>query len=182
MEYPELVLAPTQVAVLHQMVVGGSHRTIAETLFLSPRTVDKQVAGIKRVLGTSLRTCLGIRAVRYRLVGPHHPIDHARRARHGGMWHPPTVRQLQIIHLLAGDTPIDEACSEVGASARTIRRDLSRVAAINGARNLIHAGALFEALGWTPSAVTEDPVAQTRTIVSRLLVETPVARYSQRRQ
>lgn len=159
--HPRPELTPAQHAVLCQLVVGTPRRVIARSLHLGDRAVDARIAEINRYLGTTQRLCLGARAIRSALVDPQNPIDQARRARRAATWSPPTTRQLQIVRLLAEDAPADTVCRELGVSTRTIRRDVFRLASANGARDLIHAGALFEVLGWirpsAPAPATPEP-------------------------
>lgn len=140
---------PTHLAVLQQLVVGSPRTAIAETLFLSGRTVDKRVAEIKQALETSTRLCLGARAVRHHLTRLTRAGGKRSVGSQGSTWYLPTQRQRQIIWLLASDVTVDEVPARIRVSMRTLRRDLSDLAATNGAHNLIHAGALFEALAWT---------------------------------
>src|SRR5690606_17791156 len=111
--------------------------------------VDICTARLKDVLGTSLRLCIGARAVRFRYVDPRRPISCAQALRTGQAWVDPSARQLDILRLLADGGSVEEAAAQVRISARTVRKDLTRLACANGARTYIHAGALFQALAWT---------------------------------
>jgi DNA-binding NarL/FixJ family response regulator len=142
-------LTPTQLAVLDQLVVGATRQVIAERLHLSERTIDSRVAEIRRLLGVTQRICLGALAVRHWLVDRQAPVSSARARRPGDDWVAPTTRQRRLVRRLAGGATVDVASREMGLSARTLRHDLTRLAAANGAGTPTHAGALYEALDWT---------------------------------
>lgn len=161
--HPRSELTPAQLDVLCQLVVGTPRRVIARSLHLSGRAVDARIAEIKRYFETTQRLCLGARAVRSALVNTRDPIDQAVRERSGASWSPPTNRQCQIVRLLAEGALDDAVCREAGVSTRTIRREISQLASANGAHDLIHAGALFEALGWTRPAIQTTATRQAKT-------------------
>jgi DNA-binding NarL/FixJ family response regulator len=142
------ILARTHLDVLHWLVAGESRLAIATALHTTPRAVDLRVVLIKHALGTSYKLCLGVRAVRYGLVKPQHPIAHAIAHRTSSAWLRPTVRQHELLGLFADGASVDDVAEKTGMSVRTVRGEISHLAAANGARNGIHAGALFEAHGW----------------------------------
>lgn len=134
--------------MLQLLVVGASRQAVAEKLHLSVRAVDLRLAVIRRVLATSQRFCLGVRAVRHDWVDRHYPISHALARRRGGRWEEPIPRQRDIMWMLAAGESVDGVAEMFGMCVRTVRRDLAQLAAANGAAILVHSGALAEALGW----------------------------------
>lgn len=147
MTFPCAPLLARHRDVLRLLVVGATREHVIQALHLSSRAVDAYIAQIKHALRTHRRFCLGVRAVRWGYVDCDDPIIYARRP--GASWVEPTMRQLDVIRPLASGDSVEAAAGRIGMSASTVWRDLTRLATANGAVNMIHAGALFEALEWT---------------------------------
>jgi DNA-binding NarL/FixJ family response regulator len=141
-------LAPDHLALLHLLIVGGTRQTLARALHLSLRAVDVRIADLKRELATPDRFYLGARGVSQGWVDPLYPIAHARARRIGTGWVTPTVRQLDIVRRRGSGAAVAEVAAAIGVSKSTVRRELAGLAAVNGALNAVHAGALFQALEW----------------------------------
>lgn len=146
--HPSARLSSDLRTVLCCLVAGADLRAVSASLHLSPRTVDRRVADLKRLLLAPQPLCLGARAVRLGWVEPAHPICHAVARRRGNPFVPPSTRQSDVVRLLASGVGPAGVAVEIGISPRTVRQEVSRLAAVNGARSLVHAGALFRALGW----------------------------------
>lgn len=141
-------LTPTHLDVLYLLVIGASRDVIACDLYLSVRTVDQRIGDLKYALNAPNRFGLGVRAIRWRWIDPAYPISHASARREGSGWLPPSRRQYAILRLRAGGATVDEIANRINLSTSCVRKDLGQLAADNGARNAVSAGALFEALGW----------------------------------
>lgn len=144
-------LASMHLDVLYLLVIGAQRHTIARDLYLSTRTVDQRIADLKQTLGTADRFVLGVAAIRRRWIDPVYPVAHASARREGDDWFEPNPRQYEIIQLRANGATNAEIAEKFGVSAICVRRSLLRLAAANGARNAVNAGALFESLGWVRS-------------------------------
>lgn len=143
------LLSPTHLDVLYLLVLGAQRPIIARDLELPARTVDQRVAEIKRIVGAADRFGLGVGAIRQRLVNPVYPIAHASARLADAEWVTPTKRQYEFLRLRSNGSTIDQVAGKTGMSASSVRQQLARLAARNGAGNAVSAGALFEALGWT---------------------------------
>lgn len=141
-------LTPTHLDVLYLLVIGAQRDTIVRDLHLSARTIDQRIADLKYALNTPDRFGLGVSAIRWRWIDPAYPISHASARREGSDWLPPSRRQYAILRLRAGGATVDDTASRINVSTSCVRKELGQLAADNGARNAVSAGALFEALGW----------------------------------
>lgn len=141
-------LTPTHFDVLYLLVIGAQRDTIVRDLYLSARTIDQRIADLKYALNTPDRFGLGVSAIRWRWIDPAYPIGHASARRESVAWVEPSHRQYAILRLRAGGATIDNVAKRVNLSTSCVRKALSQLAADNGARNAINAGALFVALGW----------------------------------
>ncbi len=55
---PLAPISPAEIRVLHALCRGGSNRSIAAELFLSPRTVESHVSSLLSKTGSTNRTQL----------------------------------------------------------------------------------------------------------------------------
>lgn len=141
-------LTPTHLAMIYLLVRGSSRSAIARDLYLSARAVDQRIADLKRSLAAPDRFGLGVAAVRDGLVHPSYPVRKAAVRRIHPGWVAPRLREYEMIRLRAGGATTEQVATALGRSASGVRRDLARLARINGAPDAVSAGALFEALGW----------------------------------
>jgi DNA-binding NarL/FixJ family response regulator len=129
------------------LVTGVTHEVIARQLHTSLRSTELHIAALRRALAATTPYTLGVHAVRRGHLEAAKIVAHARR-RIGEGWREPTVRQREVLHLLASGLSDLQAATAIGISASTLRRDLGRLASANGAVSRVNAGALFETLHW----------------------------------
>jgi hypothetical protein len=141
-------LMPVRAGLLRLLMMGGTRQAYARALHISLRAVDLRIANLKRDLAAPDRLCLGVRAVSQGWIDPQFPLLYAQTRRPGKDWVMPNTRQLDIVRRRGRGAAVEEvaAASRVGGS--TVRRELAYLALVNGAGNAVHAGALFQALGW----------------------------------
>jgi DNA-binding NarL/FixJ family response regulator len=137
-----------QVAILWRLLTGATQDTIARELKLSLRTIENDVAELRRKLSARTRYTLGAASVRWGYVAAAAIRELVRERAGIRNWQPPTRRQHVIIIRMSGGRSYAQLAEELGVSVRTVRRDLQQLITANGAVDLVTAGALFEALGW----------------------------------
>lgn len=86
-------LTPTHLDVLYLLVIGARRPAIATEQRLSLRTVGRRIAEIRQIVGTQDPFCLGVTAIRRRLVNPSYVVAHAGLRRPGPDWVTPSSRQ-----------------------------------------------------------------------------------------
>lgn len=146
-------LSDAQRHVLQLLTLGETCQVIARCLDRSARTVGSEISSVTRALAASTRFHLGVVAIRDRWVEAQLVRGHAAFRRIAEQWHKPTMRQLTLLRHLAKGATVASVTADTGVSARTVQRDVSQLATLNGAPGAgavsVAAGALFEALGWT---------------------------------
>jgi DNA-binding NarL/FixJ family response regulator len=146
-------LSDAQHRILQLLALGETCQVIARRLDRSTRTIGSEIAVAMRVLAASTRFHLGVITVRDRWVETRRILERAAPRRIAEQWHKPTMRQMTILRHLAEGATVSSVTATTGVSARTVQRDVGRLATLNGAPGAsaggAAAGALFEALGWT---------------------------------
>ena len=141
-------LTSRQISVLMRMLSGATQDLIARELKVSVRTIEGEVAQLRRSMSAPTRYTLGAVGVRWGYVASARVLDLVRDRCGFRCWMPPTPRQAVIIKWMNDGHPYEKIAAELEVSSRTVRRDLKQLIIANGAVDLVTAGALFEALGW----------------------------------
>lgn len=135
--------------IVELLATGSSRHEAAASAYVSLRFVDRVIAGMTDQLGTVDAFVRGVRAVGAGAVAADRVLAGCAPHRSSTHWTKPSDRANRIIRQLAAGLGPEQIAPRTGVSERTVRRDLSAFARANGARTLMAAGALCEALGLT---------------------------------
>jgi DNA-binding NarL/FixJ family response regulator len=144
---PSITSAHLDRKLVTLLVAGATHEIIARRLHTSLRSTEVRIAALRTALAATTPYMLGVNAVRRGHLEAARIMAYAGR-RIGDAWREPTIRQYEVLRLLASGLADGPAARIIGVSTSTLRRDLNRLATANGATSRVTAGALFEALDW----------------------------------